>query len=150
MAGYFSTTTDPEGRFALPEIAPGGLSLAVIPPGETDLLPDLTKLPPAREGRENTLELPLRRAATVTGLIREHGNGAPIAGMRVHLFRPGGSGGVDAVTDAQGRYTYLSLAGKASVWAPETPPDYARSPTLNPTTSSCRKHRDVSTWGPSS
>src|SRR5262249_44813778 len=41
LSGYGSATADAEGRFVLPALAPGSLSLAVIPPGDSDLLPVL-------------------------------------------------------------------------------------------------------------
>jgi hypothetical protein len=120
-AGYGSTTTDGEGRFVLPELAPGGLSLTVVPPDESDLLPDLSNIPPVRQDRGNAIEIPIRRTATITGLVRERDTGKPVAGMRVVLFRPGLSSGVNVSTDAEGRYSFQSLAGKARVWPSEAP-----------------------------
>ena len=124
-AGYGSATTDDEGRFVLPEIAPGGLSLSVVAPGESDLLPDLSNVPAVRQDRQNAIEIPIRRSATVTGLVRERDTGKPVAGMRLVLFPPGQSSGVNTSTGADGRYTFRSLAGKARVWTSEAAPGYA-------------------------
>ena len=120
-AGYGSTTTDDEGRFVLAELAPGGLSLTVVPPDESDLLADLQHIPPVRQDRGNAIEIPIRRSATITGLVRERDTGKPVAGMRVVLFGPGQSSGVSVSTDAEGRYSFQSLAGKARVWPSEAP-----------------------------
>jgi Carboxypeptidase regulatory-like domain len=120
-AGYGSTTTDDEGRFVLPELAPGWLSLTVVAPDESDLLPDLSNIPPVRQHRGNAIEIPIRRSAAITGLVRERDTGKPVAGMRVVLFRPGQSSGVTVSTDAEGRYSFQSLAGKARVWPSEAP-----------------------------
>jgi hypothetical protein len=123
-AGYGSATTDGEGRFVVPELAPGGLSLTIIPPSESDLLADLRHIPPVRQDRGNAIEIPIRRSATITGLVRERDTGKPVAGMRVVLFRPGQSSGVNVSTDAEGRYSFQSLAGKARVWPSEAPSDF--------------------------
>ena len=124
-AGYGWATTDDEGRFVLSEIAPGGLSLTVVPPGVSDLLPDLSKLPDVRQDQKNVVEIAIRRSATITGLAQERDTGKAVAGMRLVLFRPGQSSGVNGTTGADGRYSFRSLAGKARVWIPEAPSGYA-------------------------
>ncbi len=124
-AGYGSVTTDDGGKFVLPELAPGALSLTVEPSGESDLLADLGKVPAVRQDRENVVEIWLRRSATVTGLVRERDTGKPVAGMRVVMFPPGRSSGVNGVSDADGRYSFRSLAGKARIWSSEAAPGYA-------------------------
>ena len=37
------------------------------------------------EGRENSLEIPLRKAATITGVVRERGTGRPVPGVELYF-----------------------------------------------------------------
>ena len=124
LVGYGDTKSGDDGRFALPELAPGSLRLTVTPPGESDLLPEMPRAPVVRDGKENVLEIPIRRVARVVGRVVEHGTGKPVAGMQVHLFRPGASNGANATTDAEGRFSFLSDAGKARIWGPTVPEGY--------------------------
>jgi len=129
--GYGDATTDEQGRYRIGELAPGSLQMTVAPPGASDLLPDLANLRRVEEGRENDLDIPLRRTSTVTGRVVERGTGKPIVGMEVILFRPDHSSSETVKTDAEGRYTLRSFAGKGSVWGPRVPPGYAAAPGLN-------------------
>ncbi len=124
LVGYGDTKSGDDGRFALPELAPGSLRLSVTPPGESDLLPELPKAPVVRDGKENVLEIPIQRVARVVGRVVEHGTGKPVAGMQLHLFRPGVSSGANATTDAEGRFSFLSNGGKARLWGPTVPQGY--------------------------
>lgn len=134
MAGYGSGTTDDEGRFTIAELAPGSLRLSVFlaDKTESDLLPDPPKALTVREGRENVLEIPLRRASTLTGRVVEHGTCKPVSGMRVILSGTSTRAGGNATTNAEGRYTFHCLSGKAHVWGPQAPPGYVSSPGLSP------------------
>ena len=58
--GYVETTTDDEGRFALAPIAVGGLQLELKPPGELPVVPDLPPSLAVREGREDSVDIPLQ------------------------------------------------------------------------------------------
>jgi protocatechuate 3,4-dioxygenase beta subunit len=129
MAGYASATTDDEGRFTFPELAPGSLNLSVIPPDESELVPDLTGVHGISEGRENRIEIPLRRTTTVTGLVREHDSGKPVAGVEFTLSRLRASGSSPrAVTDAEGRYTFHALPGESRIVLLTVPPSYVQAP----------------------
>ena len=71
--GFAMGTTDAEGRFSFPIIASGELQLNLEPPCELPVLADIPSAFSVVEGRENSIEVPLRKAATVTGLVRERG-----------------------------------------------------------------------------
>jgi len=129
--GYGDATTDDQGRYRIGELAPGSLQLTIKPPGASDLLPDLANLRRVEEGRDNDRDIPLRRTSTVTGRVLERGNGKPVVGMDVHLIRRDNAGSATVKTDADGRYTFRSIAGKAHVWAPRAAPGYVGSPGLN-------------------
>jgi hypothetical protein len=130
-AGYGETKTDDDGRFALPEIAPGSLKLSILPPADVDLLPELPVNPVIHNDRENVLVIPLKKPSTVTGLVVEEGTGKPVVGMKVVLFRANNAGSLTVKTNAQGRYTFKTLPGVVSVWGPEAPPGYVTTPGLN-------------------
>jgi protocatechuate 3,4-dioxygenase beta subunit len=119
-----------DGSFRIPAIAVGALDLWVDWPDgpEPDILPSWPQRMTVHEGRDNRVEIPLRRAAEVTGVIRERGTGAPVPGVRVALFRPSESSGGDARTDAEGRYRFRSLPGKARAFLSEVPPTHIRTP----------------------
>ena len=113
MAGYGAATTDDDGRFTIAGDRPRRRSASPSPrPASPTSCPSCRGPRPSATGRENVLEIPIRRAATVVGRVVEHGTGKPVAGMRVHLFRPARSSGADATTDAEGRFSFLSHAGQ--------------------------------------
>ncbi len=84
--GYVETTTDDEGRFALALIAVGALQLELKPPGELPVLADLAQFLVVREGHEDSVEIPLRKSVTVTGLFVERGTGQPVPGISATLI----------------------------------------------------------------
>ncbi|WP_435016306.1 MSCRAMM family protein [Tundrisphaera sp. TA3] len=124
MVGYGETNIGDDGRFDLPELVPGSLSLSLITPDGLDALPEIPRAPVVHPDKENTLEIPIRRASRIVGKVVEHGTGKPVSGMQVHLFRPGASQGADSTTDADGHFSFLSLAGKARIWGPTVPEGY--------------------------
>jgi hypothetical protein len=79
-------------------------------------------------GRVNRVEIPVRSAATIEGVIRERGTGASVPGVLLYLFRPGESSGADARTDGQGRFRFRSLPGKARIMISEVPPTHIQAP----------------------
>ena len=117
------TTAD----LSCPSSPPAG-SDSPFPPGELDLLPDLSKVAAVRPDRKNVIEIPIRRPVTISGLVRERDTARPVAGMQVVLFPPGQSSGVNGATDRDGRYKFQSLAGKARIWASEAPPGFVLPP----------------------
>jgi hypothetical protein len=129
--GFARGTTDDRGRFAFPVIAPGRLQLELKPPRDLGLLADIPGAVSVIGGRENAFEVPLRKAATITGLIRERGTGRPIAGAEVHLYPSGGGIVRTARTDEGGGYTFYSRPGPMTVSLFGTPPPHALGPGLN-------------------
>lgn len=119
-----------DGSFRFPAIAAGALGLWVDWPDgqDPDVLPAWPKTMEVRVGRANRVEIPLRRASEVAGVIRERGTGKPIEGVKVYVFRQGESTGANATTDAQGRYSLRSLPGKVRGGISEVPPEYIQAP----------------------
>ena len=129
--GFAQGTTDGRGRFVFPVIAEGRLQLELKPPRDLPLMADLPVGVSIVGGRENALEIPLRRVATITGLVREQGTGQPIAGAEVILYPSGGGVTRSAKTDEQGRYAFFSRPGAMTVSLSLAPPTHARRPGLN-------------------
>jgi hypothetical protein len=128
--GYVETTTDEAGRFALAPIALGGLQLELKPPGDLPVLPDVPQNLAVREGREDSVEIPLKAGATVTGLFLERGTGKPVPGVSVTLFPldANRNGNQTVKTDAHGRFTFQSLPGQVRVIASFFPATHVSAP----------------------
>ncbi len=121
--GFAEGTTDAEGRFAFPAIAPGSLDLVFDPPRELPVLPEVPDSLAVTAGRPNSVVIPLRRTITITGLLREHRSGKPVPGVQIELSPLRGGKGRSTRTDAQGRYTLTSLPGQwrvSPLWLPMT------------------------------
>jgi RNA polymerase sigma factor (sigma-70 family) len=127
-AGYFTTTTDADGRFTLagigrdrcPQLTVRAKGLAA----QVCLVPIRPDFKPAEGGITGSpvlgpdFTLPLAPSKTVTGVVRDAATKKPLAGVRVlgqvdqrDDFRPGWLilPDVEAVTDAEGRYTLDGL-----------------------------------------
>ena len=129
--GYVETQTDEEGRFTLAPIAIGSLQLDLKPPGDLPVLADIPSALVVREGREESVEIPLVKATTITGLVLERGTKKPIPGVSVHLTYLGGrrnGGGSNIKTDEQGRYTVQSLPGEVRVGISPFPKTHVAAP----------------------
>ncbi len=106
--GFAMATSDADGRYEIPAIAAGRLSLSLDFRSRPDL--PYRGLPPANQvveaGQTTTLEIPLKRAVRLEGVIRERGTGLPISGVSPEIpdlaIRVGGNSSV--VTDANGRF----------------------------------------------
>lgn len=119
-----------DGSFRFPALAAGALDLWVNWPEGPDpeVMPDWPQGMTLHAGRANRVEIPVRPAATITGVIRERGSGAPVPGVTLHLVRPGESSSANMTTDAEGRFTYRSLPGQARIWISDVPPTHVRAP----------------------
>ncbi len=124
--GFARGTTDVEGRFSFPVIAPGSLQLVLKPPGDLPVLPDLPRSLAVVTGRENSLEVPLRTAATIAGIVRDRDTGTPVPGVKLWLVPSGGGESGHAESDGQGRYTFRTFAHKAQVIVTDAPPSHVR------------------------
>ena len=106
--GSGSATTGGNGQFELPAIAAGRLSLVLELRARPDL--PLRGLSPANQvveaGGTTSLEIRLKHAVHIEGIVRERATGVPIAGASPQIpdlaCRLGGNSRV--VTDASGRF----------------------------------------------
>ena len=133
-AGTGHATTDDEGRFDIPTLASGRLSISLTPPDGADHVPepghDTARVLKADGASE--IEIGLSKGVKVEGLVRERGTGTPLAGTTVNIMTPSSATrGYPVRADAEGRYTFRSLPGKVSVQVTGLPPAFVRAPDLS-------------------
>jgi hypothetical protein len=126
--GFAKGTTDASGRFSFPVIAPGSLQLVVKPPGDLPVMADVADSMAVVAGQPNSVVVPLRKAVTITGVVRERQTGRPVAGAEINLSPARGGMVHTAKTDARGRYTFSSLPGTWHVSPSKLPPTLIRAP----------------------
>jgi hypothetical protein len=106
--GSAAVTTDANGRFEIPAIAAGRLAVTLDLRSRPEL--PYRGLPPANQvveaGRTTTLDIRLKRAVHIEGVVRDRATGLPIAGVIPEIpdlaYRLGGNSRV--VTDSNGRF----------------------------------------------
>jgi protocatechuate 3,4-dioxygenase beta subunit len=126
-AGTAEVTTDAEGRFTLPSLAAGKLSLFFTPPDgcgyRLSPQPDQT----LAAGGVVRVEVTLARAVRVEGVVRVKGGGPPIAGACVAVSTPSAPNlGLPIWTDDRGRYSFYSLPGQVSASVTRLPAAYVQ------------------------
>ena len=130
--GRGSAVVGPDGRYTIPEIAAGRLSFWIDWPDESPVMPDFAAaLPAVASGRANVADIPLGRSTEVVGTVRERGTGAPIAGVKLHFYRPGEGSSTVVETDARGHFTSRSLGGKARLWFSDVPKTHVEIPHIS-------------------
>ncbi len=133
--GTADAVTDASGRFEIPAIAAGRLAITCDLRSRPDL--SYRGLPPASQvvdaGTTTAIEIRLKRAVRLEGMVRERASGLPIAGVSPEIpdpaIRMGGTAAV--VTDALGRfegymerdqpYAFLCTAPKPYFIPPDSP-----------------------------
>ncbi|MHC5538848.1 hypothetical protein ACYOEI_11565, partial [Singulisphaera rosea] len=109
VGGVAEVLTDDQGRFTVPAIARGMLSVAFKPHPDLPYRGRFTNHPPIEVGRTTRIAFSLKQAAHVRGVVRERDTGVPLVGARVMI-----ESNYDipfAVTDAQGRFSAYALPG---------------------------------------
>ena len=126
--GFAAVTTDANGRFEIPAIAAGRLALTLDLRSRPDL--PYRGLPPANQvvegGQTLTLEIRLKQAVHIEGVVRERGTGLPIAGVNPEIpdlaYRLGGNSKV--VTDANGKFEGYMEGQQPYAFLHSTPKPY--------------------------
>ncbi len=116
-AGYVETTTDDNGQFALSPIAIGALHLELKAPAGLPVMADIPQSLSVRGGRPDSVDIALKPAATVTGVVIERGTGKPVPEVSVSLsfIGHGRNDNQTVKTDERGRYTLQSLPGSVRI-----------------------------------
>ncbi len=117
--GIASSRVDHEGRFVIPHIAAGAITVDAI----TDRrLPMRPRLPERHRfavapGKTTQLEIPLETAVQSHGVVRKKGSGEPVAGAIFNVGYGVGRQSDRVKTDAAGKYTAYILPGQVRVEA---------------------------------
>lgn len=103
---------EPPGAFAFANVIPGSYTLTASLVGAADVVQLVTVHP----GDTEQLRLQLGQQASLSGQVR-HVDGTPASGFVVKLFLPDqfprGTSIATAITDANGRYTFVEVAAPA-------------------------------------
>ena len=125
--GHAEAVTDDHGRFRIPAIASGKMSLSFEPPDNVPYWPKKPPWPVLKAGQENAVEVPVLRAVRVEGVFRDRQTHAPIPGVRIGFYSAA-SGNRFPVTDARGRFVEYTLPDDLHIQAIDTPALYVATP----------------------
>ena len=127
--GVAVSGVDAGGRYAFSEVASGKLDFYVDWPDETAVIPAFpAQIPPVRAGEETVADLPLKRASTIAGRVVERGTGKPLENVKVAVRRPTEGSDAHGRTDADGKFWFASLPGKATLRVAGVPEGYVDLP----------------------
>ena len=125
-SGYGGTTTDAEGRFVIEHLAEGDARVTVqVDRSRPFRVAGELKPTKVVAGKTSTVEIPLVKAARVTGKVVEQGTQKPIAGVKLFLSNRVESDQV--VTDAKGAFAVYFGPGSIYGNINETPEGYFNS-----------------------
>jgi protocatechuate 3,4-dioxygenase beta subunit len=120
--GFAEATTDEAGRFMVPTLAEGALTVKFVPHLDLPFRGTFDAHPEVEAGRTTRVEVPLKKGVHVTGVVREQGTGKPLAGALVRLDW---SPEVPRLhTDAEGKYEGWIAAGAVTPHVPAPPKGY--------------------------
>jgi beta-lactamase regulating signal transducer with metallopeptidase domain len=126
--GRSEAVSDDQGRFSIPALAIGRLSIWPDLPEDS-----LYRAIKVRDydldlASRTAIEIPLKRRIHVRGVVRERGTGNPIEGVGVKFRSSEELSGVlkFVQTDVQGRYEALALPGSKSVLHLSEPKGYLK------------------------
>jgi RNA polymerase sigma factor (sigma-70 family) len=110
--GSAEVATDSEGRFDVPALAAGRLTVRVDLPRDAGMVAQepADRTLKVQAGERTQVQIPLQPGVRVGGVVRERGTGKPLSGVRIHLYH--GNNLQIVETDAKGRYTCLVGPGE--------------------------------------
>jgi tetratricopeptide (TPR) repeat protein len=111
IAGLYEATVNSDGRFEVPALAVGPLTI-VVSEGRANLLQDRSQPKPVQvvAGKLAEVEVEMKAGVPVRGVLRERGSQRPIMGATVRLDANGNSF-LFARTDRSGRFKGFILPG---------------------------------------
>ncbi len=126
--GTAVVTTDDRGRFEIPAIAEGYLTLACRPRGEAAYRVREIPRTLIRADRPNEIKVAVERAARVEGTVVDRQTGAGIEGVRI-AFTAQQTGALEnGFTDDRGRFALHLVPGQYQLRLATLPRNYAMSP----------------------
>jgi len=118
VEGSAQATTDAQGRFEIPAVAAGELSLEFELPPRPSHLPEPLQSVRLEAGTTRTFEVTLKPAVRVRGIVREKATGEPLPDVSIRVESPSSSASDGSLrTDAAGRFETYVLPGDLSLEA---------------------------------
>jgi len=128
VIGMAVVTTDDQGRFEIPAIAEGYLTLSCRPRGDAPYRVKDIPRTLIRADRPNEIKVAVERAFRVEGTVVDRQSGAGIEGVRIALNGQQ-TGFLDhCLTDDRGRFAMHLLPGQYQLRLASLPRSYAMSP----------------------
>lgn len=109
-----TAVTDEDGRFAVPTIAAGELSISTEAPKPSEYYAPRMVSARVAPGKQARFEIGLTKAVHVRGEVRDRDTHRPLAGASLRYFGPSQTSMPLVTTDANGRYEALALPGAGS------------------------------------
>jgi protocatechuate 3,4-dioxygenase beta subunit len=122
VGGFAEAVTDAEGRFAIPALAEGTLTLTFVPHQGLPYRGRFPARPDLGAGKTTRMEVPLARAVRMQGVVREQGTGKPIPNAAVMVDWSAEAPRVR--TDAAGRYSAYVVGQSVTPHIPALPRGY--------------------------
>jgi hypothetical protein len=125
--GHAEAVTDDQGRFRIPAIAAGKVSLTCNPPQGIPYRAKAPAWPSLSINGPNDIEVPVLKAARVAGVFRDRETKEPVPGVRINFYSQV-DGNRFHITDAQGRFAEFALPAELHIRAIHTPAPYVATP----------------------
>ena len=126
--GLAEARTDGEGRFAVPAIAAGLVTIRIRPEAGSPELGIRAGRYALASGGRVVAEIPMGRGVRVTGIVRDAGDSRGVAGAVVAVLSPRSAEPRIARTDARGRYEAFVPPGPTSHRVLRVPDPYLCPP----------------------
>ena len=130
--GIGESITGEDCRAVFPSIAAGVVSFDLEPPSDSNYGAEIPRGLKVVTGRENLVEVPLKRLATVTGQVVERETGRPIPGVKFAIGHMNELSMWIDPTDRNGRFTTRSRPGDVHISLGNVPPSYVKTSDLDP------------------
>jgi Carboxypeptidase regulatory-like domain len=111
IEGGAEVVTGDDGTFSVPAIATGSLDLGLTISPTLPVRPKLPESIVVRPGKVTRVEIPLKSAVKVRGIIRVKGPARPVPGASIHVHYGSGGQYDTVVSDREGRYETYALSG---------------------------------------
>jgi hypothetical protein len=111
--GRGDLTTDADGRFVVPIIAAGRLSMIdTVLDAELPVRPKLAQRVDMPAGETTVLEIPMDGLVDIRGSVVAQDTGEPLARVELHVYYGRFRQGTDVTSDAKGQFSARVLPGK--------------------------------------
>lgn len=122
--GMALVVTDDQGRFVVPKIATGDLSIDTAVEEKHSVQPELPKDARVNADKTTPINIPMIPTVTVHGRVCVKGTKQPVPNAWIHLYYGGYHQGANPITAANGEYTARVLPGDVRQQVIYMPPEF--------------------------